>query len=247
MGERTDGIEVARRLLASGPPALLGLVAGSVARGVATDRSDLDLVIVAPRVPRATRSTFVTEGWTVELFVHDPGTLDHYLRRLDPTSGIPAHSTMIVESVAVWEQDPDLLPRIRATAERVLRDGPAPLPRHALEQARYQLTITREHLRRPRDPDELRAYVAQLHRPLAELWLRGRRRWFAEDRRLRSRLTEDDAEMAATMDAALRSAMVELDPTPTIAVIDRVLEALGGPLGAGYSATGPPSWRIEGG
>ncbi|MCA9572421.1 MAG: nucleotidyltransferase domain-containing protein, partial [Myxococcales bacterium] len=77
MGDRADGIEVARRLLASGPEALLGLVAGSVARGEATADSDLDLLIVAPRVPRATRGTFVAEGWTVELFVHDRGTLEH--------------------------------------------------------------------------------------------------------------------------------------------------------------------------
>lgn len=232
-------------MLASGPEALLGLVAGSVARGVATDTSDLDLLVVAPSVRGATRRTLSVDGWTVELFVHDPGTLEHYLRKLDPGSGIPAHSTMVVESVAVLERDPPLLERLRATAEEVLRAGPPPLPHHARDQGRYQLGVTRAHLLRVRDPDDLRALAAQLHRPLAEIWLRGRRRWFAEDRRLRSRLFEDDPAMARAMDAALRSAMVDLDPGALIEVIDRVLEAVGGPLGAGYSAMAPPSWRMD--
>lgn len=247
MPDRPDGLAIAAQVLEDRPDASLGLVAGSVARGTAGPDSDLDLLVVLPAVPAARRVTLAAGGWTVELFVHDPETLEHYLRRLEPRSGIPAHATMLAEAVAVVDRAPGLLDRLRATAAEVLAAGPLPFPRGALDQARYQLTAARARLLRPCAPEDLRSLVAQLHRPLAETWLRGRRRWFAEDRRLRECLWEDDPAFGDAMDEALRAVGQDLDPGPTVAVIDRVLDAIGGPLRAGYGAVAPADWRVTGG
>ncbi len=49
--------------------------AGSIVRGEGTAFSDLDLVVVYPRLPCAYRKSFRCEGYPVEAFVHDPETL----------------------------------------------------------------------------------------------------------------------------------------------------------------------------
>ena len=51
---------------------------GSVSRGEATPTSDLDLVVLFPRVDAAWRESFTFESWPVECFCHDLETAEYY-------------------------------------------------------------------------------------------------------------------------------------------------------------------------
>ena len=55
-------------------------VTGSVVRGEATAHSDLDLVILFPKVERAYRESFIHKGWPVEAFIHDPRNTSVFLQ-----------------------------------------------------------------------------------------------------------------------------------------------------------------------
>ena len=58
------------------PDAAVVFAAGSIVRGEATPYSDLDLVVVYPRLACAARESFRHDGYPVEAFLHDPETLE---------------------------------------------------------------------------------------------------------------------------------------------------------------------------
>lgn len=49
----------------------VALLGGSVARGEATKTSDLDIVIVDQSLTSCYRESFYSNGWPVEVFVHN--------------------------------------------------------------------------------------------------------------------------------------------------------------------------------
>lgn len=79
------------------PDAAVAFAAGSLVRGEGTEYSDLDLVVVYPTVPGAYRESFRFQGLPVEVFIHDPETLEYFFVEMDVASGIPALPHMVME------------------------------------------------------------------------------------------------------------------------------------------------------
>src|SRR5690349_7126567 len=93
-----DVLAVARLVVSQRyPGAAVAFAAGSLVRGEGTAYSDLDLVVVYPTLPAAYRESFRFDGLPVEVFVHDPGTLEYFFVEMDAASGIPALPQMVVE------------------------------------------------------------------------------------------------------------------------------------------------------
>src|SRR5262245_43039972 len=65
------------------------LAAGSLVRGTGTPFSDLDLVVLCPRLAWAYRESFRFNGCPVEAFIHDPQTLEYFFVEVDRAAGIP--------------------------------------------------------------------------------------------------------------------------------------------------------------
>src|SRR5688500_1680444 len=59
--------------------AAFAFVGGSIMRGQGTAASDIDMVVVFPRLERAWRESFMEDEFPVEVFVHDPQTLAYFL------------------------------------------------------------------------------------------------------------------------------------------------------------------------
>ncbi len=62
-------------------------VAGSVVRGEANNFSDLDLVVIFPKVGSAFRESFYHREWPVEAFIHDRETARYFFQKVDPEIG----------------------------------------------------------------------------------------------------------------------------------------------------------------
>ena len=79
----------------------VAFVAGSIVRGDDTPYSDIDLVVVYSQFSAAYRESFLSDGFSVEAFVHDPSTLKYFFEDIDAKSGCPSLPSMVVEGVAL--------------------------------------------------------------------------------------------------------------------------------------------------
>ncbi|MBB4477734.1 hypothetical protein GGE46_000275 [Rhizobium etli] len=93
-----------------------------MARGLAF--SDIDLVVVFPSLERAWRESFTEGDFPIEAFVHDEGTLAHYLHA-DAESGYPIMVNMVATGSIVGPES-ERARLIQARAANVLAAGPKP-------------------------------------------------------------------------------------------------------------------------
>ena len=124
----TDGriIGVAKVIAAERYPAAEAVfAAGSIVRGQATPYSDLDLVVVQPRLPAAYRESFKFDGYPVEAFVHDAETLEYFFLDGDRPSGVPSLTQMVLEGIEVPVSTASS-ERLKQRAADVLAGGPPP-------------------------------------------------------------------------------------------------------------------------
>ena len=105
------------------PGALLAFVSGSFNRGQATLFSDIDLVVIFPKLDHAWRESFLFEDWPVEAFVHDPATLRYFFYEVDAKSGVPSLPAMVSEGPAIPPAHP-IADELKAMAHHVL-SGPS--------------------------------------------------------------------------------------------------------------------------
>lgn len=77
------------------------LLAGSTTRNEATATSDLDLVVLFRRVDRSFRESFFFQGWPVEVFAHDPETIEYYFVEKDRPSGVGSMMWMVYDGIPV--------------------------------------------------------------------------------------------------------------------------------------------------
>src|SRR5215471_15006402 len=96
---RINGLEAARAFIAERyPDCLAALLFGSVARGEATDTSDLDILIVASEDISPFRKSYREYGWSIEVFA---GSRRYYEDRINQFRKIhiPSFLTSYAEGV----------------------------------------------------------------------------------------------------------------------------------------------------
>lgn len=226
------------------PDAELAFLAGSVVRGEATATSDLDLVVMYAHLGQARRVTFWDQGWPIEAFMHDPGTLRYFMEEVDRPRGVPSLPAMVTEGIPVPEQS-DLSDRLKRMAADILKAGPPPLDSAELESRRYGLTDMTDDLVQPRSPAEARATGAGLYGVMADFILRARGEWSATGKSIPGRLRAVDPQLADRFDSAFAALFAENDPEPVIALTKSVLQPYGGTLREGYEAPAPADWRRD--
>jgi predicted nucleotidyltransferase len=155
------------------PDAAAAFAAGSLMRGEGTPYSDLDLVVVYSALPAAYRESFRFQGLPVEVFVHDPETLEYCFVEMDVASGIPALPHMVMEGQEV-PRATDLSRRLKARAAALIDAGPPPLDVEGERRRRYMLSALLDDLRGWQSTEELMACGARLFEELADYCLRAR-------------------------------------------------------------------------
>ncbi len=206
-------------------------VAGSIMRGQGTIGSDIDMVVIYPRLERAWRESFVEEGFPVEAFVQDPATLDVFLGR-DVENGRPVMINMVVEGRIVGAHVKGAA-ALRARAASLLKAGPAPLNGERLEFLLYQVSDLADDLRGYRDREEMLAIAVTLYPKLIDLMLWGRGHWSGAGKWLPRRLRAVDAALADQLAAAMATAAAG-DGAALLALCERELATRGGAVFAGF-------------
>lgn len=231
--ERVSPVEAARRVFAEryGEARVLFL-AGSVMRGEATETSDLDIVVVYERLAHARRESFVSEGWPVEAFVHDPETWEHFAQ-VDRRRGVPVILRMVVEGVEVPEAS-EFSAGLKRRAAEVYEAGPERWDEDEMRLRRYRLTDWVDDIRHPRAAEELVATGASLYQDVADFFLLSRGLWAAHSKTIPRRLREVDAEFAERFRRAFEALFAEKRQAPAIALVEEMLGPHGGLLFDGF-------------
>ncbi len=215
--------------------AACAFVAGSIMRGEGTMGSDIDLVVLYPRLERAWRESFIADGFPVEAFVQDPSTLAHYLDE-DARLGRPVMISMVAEGRIVGG-DVALARHWQEKARARLAAGPAGEIDPSLL---YQVGDLADDLRGLRPPAEVRAIAAHLYPKLGDLMLLGRRQWSGAGKWVPRRLLALGAETLGRFEAAMAQAQVG-DGAALLALCEEELARHGGSPFDGYKALGVAS------
>ena len=209
------------------PHARAAWLGGSVARGVDTPTSDLDIVVLTADDPVHRRSLLYS-GWPVELFVHTDASMHKYFAS-DIARRQPSLPRMVGEALLLRDQD-GAGHRWGQTARQVLSDGPAPLTQAELDDARYTITDLIDDLAGNPPPTETAAIAALLWQHVLTLSLTGSGQWSGTGKGLVRALPADRAERGL---AALRSA-IGGSPSLLVQLADEILADHGGRHWDGY-------------
>jgi hypothetical protein len=205
---------------------------GSVMRGEATPASDLDVVVVYDGLPNAYREAFVYEGWPVEAFVHDAGTLARFFEN-DRERGVPALMNMVSEGLEVPGPS-EFSDALKRRAAEMVEAGPPAWDERELTLRRFRLTDWVDDLRFPRSHEELFATGAALYQDAADFYFRTRGLWSAHSKTVPRRLRAADADFAARFLGAFDALFTERRNGPAVALVEELLQPFGGFLFDGF-------------
>lgn len=240
--QRDDPVEVAAEVYKTRyPRAEVIFLAGSAVRGESTPGSDLDLIVVFERLPRAYRESFVFGGWPVEAFVHDPETLKYFFFVADMQDFNPASARMVAEGIEVPRAG-TLSAGLKQAARALLDAGPPPFTDEEERRTRYMITSMVNDLRHARSRDELYASGAALYDLIAYYYFRARNAWSTKGKGVPRRLAELDGPFHDAFTEAFAETFAGR-PEGLLRLAEELLAPRGGFLFDGYRYEAPPAWR----
>lgn len=218
------------------------IVAGSVVRGEATAHSDLDLVVLYPKVKAAFRESFNFKGWPVEAFIHDSETIRYFFHKVDRPIGRATLAEMISEGHEMPASTP-LTVQVKDLARDVLREGPPPLSEEDDHDRRYHISELVDDLREPRTRQEMIAVATLAYNELADYYFRSRRSWTGSGKAILKRMKKIDPGFARRFAEAFDILFATGHAARVIELTEEVLAERGGPLFEGYRRDVPADWR----
>jgi hypothetical protein len=226
------------------PDAAVVFAAGSIVRGEGTPYSDLDLVVVYPRLRCAARESFLHDNCPVEAFLHDPETLEYFFDQVDRPSGVPSLPQMVAEGIEIPAAS-DLSRALKQRAAALLAAGPPPLDADTEAQWRYNVSDLLDDLRGARSHDELVATGAALYDRLADYHLRRLGRWSGKGKGIPRALQRVDRELAIRFGRTFDDLFRLDDAGEVIALAEELLRPAGGPLFDGFRSDAPAAFRKQ--
>ena len=216
-------------------------LAGSVMRGQGTPHSDLDVVVVYKSLPAAYRESLYHQGWSVELFVHDPETLAYFCAQ-DRQRGVPSLPAMLAEGLEV-PQSTSFSRRLKSEAIALLKNGPPAWGQPDIDQARYALSDICDDLRQPRNHAERVASGCRLYPAVAEFFLRTQHQWSATGKSIPGRLAQANPERADQFAQAFQQLFENQDAGAVLQLCQEIVQPYGGFLFAQPPLVAPSDWR----
>ena len=219
-------------------------VAGSVVRGEASNYSDIDLVVVSPKIDAAFRDSFTHLGWPVEAFIHDSETIRYFFENVDRQIGRATLADMIFEGQEIPGPTP-LTTRLKGLAGDLLHQGPPELSNDEVEDRRYHISELIDDIREPRNRHELMASGALVYQELADYYFRSRRNWAGTGKAIVRRMKKQDPLFARRFSDAFDTLFTEGQSTKVVDIAKELLEPAGGFLFEGYRRDVSPAWRLR--
>jgi predicted nucleotidyltransferase len=224
------------------PDAGVIFLAGSIVTGESTPFSDLDLVVIFDKLPAAYRESFHFQGFPIEVFVHDPETLNYFLHEVDRPAGIPSLAQMILEGIEIPKPN-DLSRSLKQLATSVMQSGPPELNDEEVRKLRYDITNLVDDIRQPRSSDELVASGAELYEALANYYLRTNMLWSAKGKSIPRILRRADPDLCLRYAASFDELFAHGHPENVVALVEEILRPRGGFLFAGHRLDAPANFR----
>ena len=230
---RPPAEDAARALVAERfPDAVQAWLAGSTTTGRATETSDLDITVLRD-AGEVYRESVEYAGWPVELFVHTPASVEHFVVK-DLQRRHPTMARLVATGVPLLGEERGA--DVRRYCEGVLEGGPGAATPDELELMRYGLTDQLDDLADVGPGPEAAAVAigvwqatAELALALAESW-HGTGKWLV--RELQALDAREGTHLTTALDTGLRRAMTG-ERGSLISVADAVLERSGGRHWAG--------------
>ena len=225
------------------PEAVAVFLAGSVMRGQGTPHSDLDVVVVVPRLPAAYRESLIHLDWPVELFVHDPETLAYFFAD-NRQRGVPSLAAMVSEGLELPEPGPSSQ-TFKALARKLLQEGPPLWTRPQLDSARYGVSDICDDLRQPHRPEQLYASGSRLYEALADFALRANGKWSATGKSIPEQLDKLEPGLAQSYTSVFTELFATGRPEALLQLAERLLAPFGGMLFCQPPSSAPAQWRLR--
>jgi hypothetical protein len=238
-----EAISVATKILmAKYPKAIFGFCAGSIMRGQGTPTSDIDFIVVFPKVRNPYRESFIFDGIPVEAFIHDEETLRYFFKK-DSEELHGAIMNMITDSVVVPRQT-KLSKSLHTEARKLLKDGPPPLTKEKKEMVRYVITDLIDDLRGGLKKDERFFVGLRLLDKLAEAIQLQSGNWMGFGKHVARRLRNLNTPFVSNGKKAFDALIEFNNPIPFIRLADKILNPFGGRLFDGHRQDAPKPFRF---
>lgn len=174
-GQRLDAEAAAASFVERHFPACsAAFLSGSVIRGEAHDRSDLDIAIIAENEePRW--ATFVEGDWPIEVFVETPET---YAARFasEVKRRRPLFLALCAENIVLTDKA-ELGRKVKEEAQRILQEGPPALTAEEIAGYRFELTWMLDDLADADDVYEARLIANDVAGTAATVYLVRNQQW----------------------------------------------------------------------
>ncbi|TLS37927.1 nucleotidyltransferase domain-containing protein [Pseudalkalibacillus caeni] len=213
------------------PDCDVAILAGSVVRGGATNKSDLDIIVIKED-EREYRASYKAFGWPVEVFFHNWDSPE-FVMEMERRAGIPLFIRMCSDGVFLRENTRGAA--LKKDAMERLKKGPMPWSKDEIDQERYLLTDLVEDLEGSENDSENLFTVCTLSRKIPEFMLRTKQKWMGEGKWIFRSLKEADEQAALRLEQSLTAFFEQKDKKKLIELVDNELKPFGGRLFNGFS------------
>ncbi|MEU1172061.1 nucleotidyltransferase domain-containing protein [Streptomyces microflavus] len=233
-----DAIDAARAVVEEHHPvARAAFLGGSVVTGRRTAMSDLDIVVLLHGSPAPYRASLRSGEWPVEMFVHTEATWHAYTQREVRKRRSPL-LWMCADGILLFDKD-GVGTRLAAEARKLTVAGPPTVSAEEIDDRRYAITDLLDDLVGSTDQGERLFIATELVRRAGELALAADGSWNGGGKWLARRLETSAPGLSMRLHDGLREVLAGRIE-PLAAVVDEVLEQVGGRLWAGYQRDGTP-------
>ncbi|MBY0597598.1 nucleotidyltransferase domain-containing protein [Bacillus bingmayongensis] len=227
-------IDAAQNIIESQfPNCDIALLGGSVARGEETKTSDLDIVILDQKLPSCYRESFFSNGWPVEVFVHNFKTYKDFFKS-DCKRGRPSLPQLVSEGI-ILKGTVQVVTSLKQEAEQLLNEGPEKWTEELIKQKRYFITdALDDFIGATKREEEL--FIANLLADLVhEFVLRVNGQWVGNSKWFIRVLRKYDTSFAEQFVEAFDHFYRTGEKKKLIAFVEKTLENYGGRLFEGFS------------
>ncbi|WP_439876439.1 nucleotidyltransferase domain-containing protein [Bacillus mycoides] len=211
----------------------VALLGGSVARGEATKTSDLDIVIFDHSLSSCYRESFYSNGWPVEVFVHNFETYKTFFK-MDCDCGRPSLPQLVLEGF-VLKGKVEIVERLKREANDLLMKGPDKWTEEMMKQKRYFITDALDDLIGATKREE-ELFIANLLADLVhEYVLRVNGQWLGNSKWFIKVLKRYDEVYAEKFVVVFDHFYKTGEKKDLIAFIEKTLEEYGGRMFEGFS------------
>ena len=219
------------------------VASGSIVQGHGVTHSDLDLIVVYPKIQAAYRESFFYEGMPVEAFVHDYETIQAFMDD-DYNRGNACMQHMLATGKII-PCETDSAMKLKTYAQRVLVDGLKGSSSEKIDALRYAVSDLIDDLKDDRPANEQRSILYALYPILGELRVRLTGQFFGTGKQLARKLMNCDPIFLEKLDAVIAKSHTERLSLHDIESLLSLIRPLGGYLFEGYKQLAPSEMRAK--